>query len=423
MKHTLIFILGALIGLHAHADDNYIWTGATDSTWGTGSNWDPTIPATPVGPAGPVGPLTGTYNDAELNLNGSGSELIYTAAYGTTVYNGNRGLVIGSGGGDGTLRITGGTFSNAGGNEVVIGNSGGTGRLIVDGGNWIGDQNTGGIGLLLGFGGSSSGILTVNSGTADVNNIRLGRSSSESGTVNMNGGELRTQLIDNAGNGVLNLDGGTLRVDSVSLGGVGDAFNWGDGTLTLYEVNAGASGTTDYSGTGLKPVQSGTTLAVTGDIDVLGVNPNSVLELNGVYGNNGARQDILTVSGTLDLSGTNDELRAISSAYTLRPLGGLSSEYGSIPLVTAGSITGSFDSFLAPLDDVIGFTEFAGSFTSASALPLNTWHLEQTGTQVVFHYKVQGAVPEPGTTALLALGMLLYRVCHQRRGRHGNIVG
>ena len=86
-----------------------------------------------------------------------------------------------------------------------------------------------------------------------------------------------------------------------------------------------------------------------------------------------------------------------------------------------GDLTGTFNTFVSPLDDVfIGFTEFTGSFSGDAAdLPADTWFLEydETLDVVNFHYKVSGSVPEPGTVGMLALGILFLRASHDRKRR------
>ena len=115
----------------------------------------------------------------------------------------------------------------------------------------------------------------------------------------------------------------------------------------------------------------------------------------------------MTVSGTLDL-GDDDTLIFAANPYLLRPNIGLAEEYGSLPLVE-GTITGSFDTLDGVVQDIIGWSEYTGAFTDAASLPVNTYYLEQTGSEITFHYKVEGTVPEPGTVGLLGLGILLIR--------------
>ena len=88
-----------------------------------------------------------------------------------------------------------------------------------------------------------------------------------------------------------------------------------------------------------------------------------------------------------------------------------------LPLVTTGagaSITGTFDTFLGLTSDSRGWSQFTGVFSTASALPSNTWYLEQTASAITFHYKIAGSVPEPGTLGLASLGIYLLRLARRR---------
>jgi len=70
------------------------------------------------------------------------------------------------------------------------------------------------------------------------------------------------------------------------------------------------------------------------------------------------------------------------------------------------------------------------AFTTAAALPLNTWHIQyvgsgyseagiQAGGAILFHYKVSGSVPEPGSAGLMVAGALLLRALRPRVRRCG----
>ena len=215
------------------------------------------------------------------------------------------------------------------------------------------------------------------------------------------------ELSRNNGSATYNLDGGTLRTNSI-LENTGGVFNWGDGTLTTREVNAGASGTTDYSSAGFQQVRSGTTIDVTGSI---GGSADSVLDLNGLYNNNGVRFDQLAISGSLTLNGGSDQLAMAINPYLLRPNRGLAIETGSIPLVTTGTgITGVFDIGPTFLQDTIGWSEYTGAFSGIGDLTKNTYYLEYTSDEIILHYNVEGTVPEPGTVALLFLGLGMFRM-------------
>ena len=155
-------------------------------------------------------------------------------------------------------------------------------------------------------------------------------------------------------------------------------------------------------------MSAGVVLDVTGDIDADGLGGARTLDLGGVYLNAGSRQNVMTVSGSLDLTGENDTLVMGGTPYFLRPFGFNTEDSGTIPLIS-GTITDNFETFIAPGSDGKGWVESGFSVSDPALLDTNTWYLEQTGSGIFFHYKVQGSVPEPGTLGLLVIGGLFLR--------------
>jgi hypothetical protein len=222
------------------------------------------------------------------------------------------------------------------------------------------------------------------------------------------------------------LNGGTLRVNA--LRNDGGSLTWGAGTLTRYHT-VGTNvdnGTTDFSPSSTQTtIRYGTLIDVTGTTANLTSSNGSVLDLGNLYLFNGARQDLLSLTGTLDLSAAGDTLNALGTVYLLRGHQFGSQEYGSIPLVYAANITGTFSTFYGALDDSRGFTllpdQIGGAVINPSTLANDTGLLQYAdnvinplglpaGTYDIlyFHYKVSAAVPEPTTfvTLLGSLGLL-----------------
>lgn len=207
-KNLILFsLLSALASTFSPAA-TYQWKGTTSTDWTVSTNWATGTGLT-LGPA----PINGTYTH-RLNVNNAAAnEAIYTAAFGTTIYQpptGGRGLVIGSGtSGSGTLRITGGKFATLGPNgEDVIGNSGNTAALILDGGDYETSRP-----VAMGLGGGANSTFTIgNSSTATLTTLNFNATTS---TVNINNGTLEINNFTRATtagiNTNINFDGGTLK--------------------------------------------------------------------------------------------------------------------------------------------------------------------------------------------------------------------
>jgi autotransporter-associated beta strand protein len=314
---------------------------------------------------------------------GNSTTLRHTPA-GTTAA--SRGLtlagIIGS-----TVDVT-----NAGGELSLSGPiSGGLATLTKDGAGTFNLTGAGQLNVLLVNAGSylqSGGVSTINSSATG---------------------------IQVAAGATYSLNGGTLRTDRVDLTGSG-AFEWGNATLTLRQLNAnGSNGVTDRSDPAGAPsgpaVYEGTILNFTGD---LATTAGSRLDLGGLYFSNGYRYDQLSVSGDLDLTSGGNSVHFAINPYFLRPSSPssvFSGDWGSLILVDAASLAGTFDQFDGIGNDQIGWRLFTPGqngdplFTTAGDLPLNSYFIEYGAEGVFFHYRVAGAVPEPETALLLLAGL------------------
>ena len=214
------------------------------------------------------------------------------------------------------------------------------------------------------------------------------------------------------------LEAGTLRTNSISMNGSG-TFNWSGGVLQTYSPVSFASGA-DVSGIYGPEVRMGRQLAVNAS---LSTPANSEIDLDDLYIAGTVAYNQISITGSLTV-GANTTLRAIESPYLLRPSnGGSPYDWGTLVLVdtTTGIINPENFNFIAPTSDGRPFNEYDGSLGpwplsgNPQNLPADTWYLEFTGSQVLFHYRVSAAIPEPASIGLLSMGMVLVRVLRRRK--------
>ena len=283
---AVITLLGAVNQTHA-AVNTYQWNGTTNTSWALGTNWN----------ASPGVGASGSSSDSRLNVyNGAGQTLIYSVTQGTTVYANTtgRGLVISQAGPlDGSMEITGGSFSTFGSTSGdVVGNAR-VGSLTVSGGSFTGAGTSAG-GTILGLNsGSGTSNLTVsgslgNPGSATFSTLQL-----SAATVNVN---LNTYGTLTA-NQIVDVD------NSGATGNSNTTFNFNGGTL-----KAGSGAVTDFMGL------SGSSNALTNayvksggaKIDTNGKSITiSQALLDGTGGGGLTLDDTAVTKGTLTLSGTN----------------------------------------------------------------------------------------------------------------------
>jgi autotransporter-associated beta strand protein len=355
----------------------------------------------------------------------------------------------------GTLEINTGNEATLGANPAAFASdhftlSSGTLR-IMGSSITIDDSNRG---ISLGAGSSStidvdSGLVAnvlnmISGGSADLNkngtgtlnltsDNQLSKLFVNNGTLTQSGGSIK--LNSASGGTVLagatyNLSGGTLRTDSLNNAGT---LNW-NAILTGKQTQAGTANGTDWT---LNPaassgpvVQTGTKILGSG---TLNTGAGAVLNLDGLYLSTSVLVDRFEMAGTLDLSLAGDTLDwNDSTVYLLRPFGFFTEDYGSIPLVAASSITGTFNTFNGLTADSRGFTTLAsiigGLPIDPSTLGTNEGLLQYAdnvvnpagfapGTYdiIYFHYKVAGFVPEPDTFAFLALGVIGLRTARRMK--------
>jgi hypothetical protein len=384
----------------------------------------------------------GSDNDPRLSIGHAASATGYLEVNGGTLNlnGGTLGVALEGANPRGTVQVTGGTITGVG--NFNLGNDGSatylqSGGLVSAsqfqmsrglGSNSVnnGPRDTTAVltagtlsvgSSLLGTRGDA--VFTISGGTFDSGSSLAIRHSSASAAgdttvFNQQGGMVLAPTINffnggATGNGTFNLEGGTLRVNTVNLNN--NTFNWAGGVLTAQQPIATDGGSGDPYSQPIGPsVNAGRVIQFNGSTATTAGGNASTLDLGPLYLNSGVRQNRLHVTGNLNLAAADDTLIMGGTPYLLRPFGFFTEDYGTIPLVSvAGTMSGTFETFVAPINDSKGWMAYTGVFTSAASLPMNSWYLEQTASGAFFHYRVQGAVPEPGSFGLLALGGVILR--------------
>jgi autotransporter-associated beta strand protein len=288
----------------------------------------------------------------------------------------------------------------------------------VTSGSLIGLTKAGGSTLTLSGSGDWNGDTSINAGTLYVaggainNSGNIGVASGATLRINTTG-QVRGPALNITSGGTVLLEAGTLRTNSITGSG---SLVWSGGDVVVYS-NAGLGSGGDVSSPNGSGVYRGRELTVTGDLTT---GAGTSLDLGDLYIAGSTVFNHLAISGSLTV-GAGTTLRSLTTPYLLRGSnGGANFDYGSLVLVEAlGGIInpGNFD-FIAPGADGRPFSEYTGPWVAAgdpNQLPVDTWYLETTATQVIFHYKVSAAVPEPGTAGIMIAGGLLLRVLSRRR--------
>lgn len=378
-------------------------------------NLNTTVAETYIGESG-AGTLS-LSGDARFNVNNAGSSFQFgrnSTGAGTLDISGGRfhseRPIVFSEGGSARVTQTGGIVSSGGSGWISIGHNGtaGTATYSISGG-----ALNGGSLLTIGENGAR-GVLNQTGGVVSIPATSDGLRMS----YNQSGG---------VGGGTYNLEGGTFRLWSANLkfqatSGANGTFNWGGGVIAPYQGGFNKNnGTTDYTVPVVPSgpqVKLGSTITWNGNLTSGYNGQNSRIDLGDLYLSNGLRFDQVSITnGQLNLSSANDTLELNFNPYFLRPFSNGASDYGSLPLIvagTGGSITGSFDTYVGVMTDSVGFSQYTGAFTGVANLPVNTWYVESTGSQILFHYKVAFAVPEPGTLGLGVVGVLMMRLARRR---------
>jgi len=394
-----------------------------------------------------VTPGAGTY----INLadNASANATLEVAGAAATFSLANVRMMVGNKG-TGTLRVSSGTLSLTGGNPIYVG----------------GDQQFGT--------NTASGALTVAGGVMSVTGSGLfvlghsgtsGLNTSAAGTLNLDGGELRTarSITRSGGVGTVNFNGGTLTALASSgtflqgmtaanvVGGavintngfdvtIGQAL-LGTGTGGLAKSGAGTlrlTGASTY--TGATSVSAGRLLV---DGSLLGATSVSVLTGATLGGSGTAVGAVAVLGGTLSPGSspgmlTVGSLSYDSAATTLMEIAGVTPGTQHDQVVLSGSLAYGGGLVLdlsqtfpdnTTFDLFKDFASFSGNLASVSSVGTaysgvtftrsgDVWTSTQSGGQSLQFSQATGdliVVPEPGSLAAVGLVVAAALVAARRR--------
>lgn len=446
---------------------NYTWTAGANSSWDTTGSWTPSGPPGSTGDI--VGSTTsntaqidsGTRSVNNISITSQSFNVVGASTSGTSavlVVNGN---ITKAGTGSVVFRdSTGPLYMN------VLGNVSASGANLRFGSNstlGITGLTIGGTTTLAGSSGTVLSINMVNGGTAFLNavnftaaanlNIRetnvsgtstvrvtslsgasgiVQNSSSNgggasalstlqidsnasttfAGTIRNNGGsDLSTLALVKSGTGSQTLTGAntysggtTITAGSLILTGVGAI---GTGSLAV-----GQGGTFDISGLTAGTYTHGAALSGGGTINATGktfvangtVNPGDGIGQLNVTGNltlGSTSATTLTINGT-----TGGSFDSIAATGALNYGGALSLSFGS--LFTSGIVDLNLIDF-GSFSNAFSSVTLTGAYAGGLSLVGNLWSGEVGGQMFTFDQATgllnTAAVPEPGTMALLGLGL------------------
>jgi len=333
--------LALVLAASTHAGQ-FVWTGASDSTWTNAANWDTaTTPPTTEG-AELTFPAYGTdYTADHLRIaNGAGAGAVYDPGSAlTTTFRQGRGLIIGVGEAA-DLTVSSGTIAvinpGGGGQEPLMAN-GVSANLLINGG-------------AIDLTGTSLRFYLVNNGATDLTSTMSITSGSFSATaldffngtalgesaINLESGILAVnRFFKTQANApsTLNLDGGTLRARNNNtnylnaFGGLSVFANENGGTIDSHpDLSGGPDGGLVKTGAG--------TLTLNGDNSFNGGVVINQGRLTLTTNNNAAG------TGTITLANTGTEVqmqpgRTFVNAFTILDTGDLK----ALRLVNNGSVT------------------------------------------------------------------------------------
>lgn len=357
-----------------------------------------------------------------LNVNGELWVGQNTGGHGTLdVSNGtvnvNNWLAVGRAGATGTLTLSGtGVINKTAANHTIIGSLSGIGTVTQTGGSFNSTASTtagGAGGIRLGENGGGNGLWDISGGTATADFISLGWVGGGTGELKISGTGFVTAennvIVGEGGTGLLNLNGGKLKTTYVLAGGGTPQFNFDGGTLVARADEANFI--RGFTSANLSILAAGAT------IDTNGFKVTDAAPMVGVGPVTKKGAGTLTLTGTQDypVLNTTDGRTDIPVA-----LGTGSTVLNATAPALGSSVTNiSVDQTLASLNIGNGAVVNIGALpppapSLAEAVGGDDLGLGQQGGELAGSVSA-GAVPEPGSAALLLGGIATLLGLRRRR--------
>ncbi len=355
--------------------------------------------------------LSGNNAIDTVTVNNGALRAANNGALGSTAF----GTVVNSGG---ALELIGGIAVGAEGlslNGTGVGN-GGALRNISGNNSWAGTitlQNVTGVHRV----NSDSGVLAITggiteTGTANDKNLTFGGAGRTivSGNITADAGDM---LLTKDGTGTVTLTGTNTYTGGTSINGgtllVNNTGGSGTGTGAVNVNNTGTLGGTGIVGSVTN--NSGGTISPGNSIGVLETGSETwkggstfLVEINDVDAGAGIGHDAVDINGFLNITASSGDQAFISVAsLTLGNAPGAVHDWDptqSYIWTIATTISGL--SFLPAEDETTVFQLLLGDFTAYNDVQGGVFSLEQSGNNLNLIFT---PVPEPGTLALMLLGL------------------
>ncbi len=342
----------------------------------------------------------------------------------------NNWLAVGRAGATGAVTLTSsGVINKTAANHTIVGSLSGIGTVTQTGGqfNSTASSTPGGAGgIRLGEGAGGVGRWNISGGTATADFVSVGWTGTGTGELNVSGTGLITAennvIVGEGGAGTVNLNGGTLKTTFINAGGSAATLTFNGGTVQARANEAdfirgftnsgghsainleGTGGTIDSNGFRVKIAAAGSVFSSTSDTSSTDGQSGAVLRIKG----NDATLPELTLSDTDKVTLQTQVGNGVNGYLSIRvlPGGWLDDEVGQVLDNLTIDSGGYYE--VSALNTPPGAPSLAAENNAPDAYA----PLSQGGGEPA---AAIGAVPEPGSAALVFGGIATLLGLRRRR--------